>query len=505
MHEFQEIHILELLPQNPKIKLRESTKKVNPSSFKAVKSEEEVKVEEERRKEARTATAEEVAEEIKVPVVDRVTPYWKYTYEEQIEKKRAQLTDYLTSFSTTLEADLKSHKEDQLPSWYTPSQRDKRLPCELSHIIECPSAYRDSYRNKVEFTIGRRYQDNAICIGFNAGNLSKGITFVDYPDGIKTNSQESVIVAKAVEKLVIESGLEPYDKRINQGFWRLLLFRESKRTNQLLISVIVTDKYPHATEEKIKEIEDKLKDLFKEGTLINTLQVVSLSMIYATELSGGYKETDRINVLSGRDYYEEELCGYKFRVSPFAFFQVNTSVFTEMLSIIAEFAQIDENTVLFDVCCGTGAIGICLSKTAKKVIGIELIESAVENAKINLKLNGLDEQKCEFHAGRAEELLPNIVREYSTKGLKIVAIVDPPRSGLHKDVLKALRTCKGLDRLVYVSCNPQSQMKDMQALCYAEEKKRRAPAFKPIRAIGADLFPHTNHIESIVMFERFYE
>jgi tRNA (uracil-5-)-methyltransferase len=125
-----------------------------------------------------------------------------------------------------------------------------------------------------------------------------------------------------------------------------------------------------------------------------------------------------------------------------------------MLSTIAEFAQIDEKTVLFDVCCGTGAIGICLSKTAKKVIGIELIESAVENAKINLKLNGLDETKCEFHAGRAEELLPNIVREYSTKGLKIVAIVDPPRSGLHKDVLKALRTCKGLDRLVYVSCNP---------------------------------------------------
>lgn len=101
----------------------------------------------------------------------------------------------------------------------------------MSHIIECPEAYRNCYRNKVEFTIGRRYQDNAICIGFNTGNLSRGITFVDYPDEIKTNSFESVMVAKAVEKLVIESGLEPYDKRINQGFWRLLLFRESKRTN----------------------------------------------------------------------------------------------------------------------------------------------------------------------------------------------------------------------------------------------------------------------------------
>ena len=186
---------------------------------------------------------------------------------------------------------------------------------------------------------------------------------------------------------------------------------------------------------------------------------------------------------------------------------MNTSVFTKMLKVIEDFTQIDGETVVFDVCCGTGAIGICLSSKAQKVVGIELIESAVENAKENVRLNEgtIDAAKCEFFAGRAEELLPNVVRDYSSKGLKIVGIVDPPRSGLHKDVLKALRTCKGLDRLVYVSCNPASQMKDMQALCYETSKKRRAPAFKPISCIGADLFPHTNHIESIVLFERIKE
>lgn len=163
--------------------------------------------------------------------------------------------------------------------------------------------------------------------------------------------------------------------------------------------------------------------------------------------------------------------------------------------------------MLFDICCGTGAIGICLSGKAQKVVGIELIESAVENAKENVKLNEgkIDPNKCEFYAGRAEELLPNIVKEHSAKGAKIVGIVDPPRSGLHKDVLTALRTCKGLDRLVYVSCNPQSQMKDLKYLCYETSKKRRAPAFKPLKCIGADLFPHTNHVESIVLLERFYE
>ena len=101
-------------------------------------------------------------------------------------------------------------------------------------------------------------------------------------------------------------------------------------------------------------------------------------------------------------------------------------------------------------------------------------------------------------------MLPNIVKELTAEKLKIVGIVDPPRSGLHKDVLKALRTCKGLDRLVYVSCNPHSQMKDMQYLCYEAEKKRKGPPFKPLKCFGADLFPHTNHIESIILFDRFY-
>ena len=86
-----------------------------------------------------------------------------------------------------------------------------------------------------------------------------------------------------------------------------------------------------------------------------------------------------------------------------------------------------------------------------------------------------------------------------------MGIVDPPRSGLHRDVLKCLRTCKGLDRLVYVSCNAQSQVRDLKDLCYEQKKKRKGPPFKVVKAVGADLFPHTNHIESIVLLERSYD
>jgi len=142
---------------------------------------------------------------------------------------------------------------------------------------------------------------------------------------------------------------------------------------------------------------------------------------------------------------------------------VNTNVFEKMLNEIGKFLTIDNDTVVFDICCGTGAIGICLSKFAKKVVGVELVEAAVENAKLNVKLNSdqIDETKCEFFAGRAEYLLPDIAKKYSEDRCKIVGIVDPPRSGLHRDVLKALRTCKGLDRLVYVSCNAVTQMRDL--------------------------------------------
>lgn len=171
---------------------------------------------------------------------------------------------------------------------------------------------------------------------------------------------------------------------------------------------------------------------------------------------------------------------------------------------IEKFLQMQENTILFDVCCGTGAIGICLSRKASQVVGFELVEAAVKNAEKNVAINGnlIDEGKCKFYAGRAEYTMPSVAKEYSGKSETIVGIVDPPRSGLHRDVLRALRTCKGLNRLVYVSCNAESQMRDLQYLCYATEKKRPAPPFIPIKCIGADLFPMTNHVESMVFLER---
>ena len=136
--------------------------------------------------------------------------------------------------------DVKSRRESEYPVWYSDIEKPD-LPCELSHVIECDEDKINEYRNKVEFTIGRRYEDNEICIGFNKGNISKGIIYVDYPDNIKAISKESIMAAKILETIVKASGLEPYDRMKNEGYWRIVLFRESKSTKEVLVSVVVTE------------------------------------------------------------------------------------------------------------------------------------------------------------------------------------------------------------------------------------------------------------------------
>jgi len=129
--------------------------------------------------------------------------------------------------------------------------------CPLDHVIECDENIREGYRNKVEFTVGRKFkgigEQGPICVGFNLGNMAKGIVFVDEPDTIKVISKESIYVAKEMEKIIQKMDIEPYDRSINQGFWRIILYRESKKTKECMISVVVTKNHIE-DEQEIKDI-----------------------------------------------------------------------------------------------------------------------------------------------------------------------------------------------------------------------------------------------------------
>lgn len=169
-----------------------------------------------------------------------------------------------------------------------------------------------------------------------------------------------------------------------------------------------------------------------------------------------------------------------------------------LYSAVGEWAQLDQDSTVLDVCCGTGTIGISLAKRVKKVIGIEMCQEAVEDAKVNAKSNGLT--NIEFHCGKAEDVFPNILNALVSPN--ITAIVDPPRAGLHSKVILAIRRAAHLKRLVYVACNAKAAMNNFIDLCRAPSKRVHGAPFRPVRAMAVDLFPQTIHVEMLLLLER---
>lgn len=235
---------------------------------------------------------------------------------------------------------------------------------------------------------------------------------------------------------------------------------------------------------------------------------------------------------SSASHIHDTLVDRSFRISPTAFYQVNSAAACVLYKVASEWAQPKDNTLLFDVCCGTGTIGITLARSAAKVIGIDDIASAVEDAKANAVFNQLT--NCEFVCGKAERVLGSLLQQHAGSYADVVAIVDPPRPGLHKDVLKALLACSQLKRLVYVSCNPDSLRDNAVFLCNAPGVNDAqtgaryqgrgggrgrgrgggggAPAsaadavdytpFRPVKAVAVDMFPHTPHVEMVMLLTR---
>ena len=168
-----------------------------------------------------------------------------------------------------------------------------------------------------------------------------------------------------------------------------------------------------------------------------------------------------------------------------------------------DLADADGGSTLLDICAGTGTIGICCAREsqAHQVIGVDICASAIECAKLNAEANGVD--TATFVASRAELVLEKLLVEHGREGKRIVAVVDPPRSGLHRSCLQAIRNCELIQRLVYVSCNPTgSLVEDTKALCGPVSKKLTGSPFYPVRAVPVDLFPSTDHCEMVILFER---
>lgn len=202
--------------------------------------------------------------------------------------------------------------------------------------------------------------------------------------------------------------------------------------------------------------------------------------------------------MAGDQCIQEDLLGLTFRISPHAFFQVNTPAAEVLYTIIGEWAQLDGGSTVMDVCCGTGTIGLALAPKVKRVVGIELCQEAVEDARVNALTNELS--NVEFHCGRAEDLVPGLVSRLSSQ--RLVAVLDPPRAGLHSKVILAIRRAENIKRVLYVSCNPRAAMGNFVDLCRAPSNRVKGIPFHPVKAVAVDLFPQTPHCEMLILFER---
>lgn len=211
----------------------------------------------------------------------------------------------------------------------------------------------------------------------------------------------------------------------------------------------------------------------------------------------------------GKQYLEESLLHCKFQISPGAFFQVTTDgaevLYNVVVNKVKEVTECPRDTVLFDVCCGTGTIGLtCLKEGAVgKVVGIDISEPAIKDAIANFSRNEfpVTGSGTKFVASRAESVISKEIRKL--ENCPIVAVVDPAREGLHQDVCRALRGERKIKRIVYVSCNPTgSLIKDAIMLCCPETKRYSGLPFKPTFAQPVDMFPLTPHCELVIVFDR---
>ena len=264
-----------------------------------------------------------------------------------------------------------------------------------------------------------------------------------------------------------------YDLREQKGFLRTLMIRTLHSGEIMVVLSIGEDNQP-----LIKEVLDAVRNEFPE--------ITSLMYVVNTKANDTIADLD-ICLHSGREYVEEVMEDLKFRIGPKSFYQTNSVQAYELYKVAREFAGLTGDELVYDLYTGTGTIANFVARKASKVIGIEYVADAIEDAKINSEVNGIN--NTEFYAGDMKDVLTTDF--IASHGHPDVMIVDPPRAGMHQDVVDVILNASP-SRIVYVSCNPATQARDIALL----DAKYKVTAVQPV-----DMFPHTQHVENVVRLE----
>lgn len=363
------------------------------------------------------------------------------------------------------------HVEDSL--WHIGSLKD--IP--VKKVIPSVSEYQ--YRNKMEFSCSQarwlmpeELENPDIKKGFGIGLHVPG-TFDKVIDIDRCEIQKELgnDILNEVRQFIKESGLPAYGLRSHEGFWRFLMLRHSVAFDKWMVNIVTKT----GNDEILGALAVRLIEKFpKIDSIVNNVTASKSGVAF-----GEYEK-----VIAGKDHIKEKLGAYIFEVSANSFFQTNTKACEKLYAKVLEYAQLSGNETVLDLYSGTGTIPIWLSKHAKTITGIEIVESAVRDARKNAALNGIE--NCEFLVGDIKNVLPQIKTPVD------VLIIDPPRAGMHKDVVAQVLGLSA-PRIVYVSCNPATLARDLELL----DEKYRIHEVQPL-----DMFPHTYHIESVAFLTR---
>ncbi len=342
-------------------------------------------------------------------------------------------------------------------------------PYEFEGIIGSPQEW--AYRNKMEFSFGDACKGGELALGMH----KKG-SFYDIvtTDSCKIVHEDYNLILKTVLNYFKERGIPFYHKMSKEGYLRHLLLRRAVKTGEMTIGLVTTTSLAL----DLSDLTEALLSLNPKGRIVGILHIFNDGL-------ADMVRSDRTEVLYGSEFFYEEILGLKFKISTFSFFQTNSLGAEKLYEKAREYVGDTKDKLIFDLYSGTGTIAQMLAAVAKKVIGVEIVEEAVEAARENAKLNGLE--NCEFIAGDVLKVIDGI------KEKPDLIVLDPPRDGIHPKALEKIIDY-GVEKIVYISCKPTSLARDLEVLT-----KR---GYEVVKGCAVDMFPGTGHVETVVLLSQ---
>ncbi|XP_002026564.2 tRNA (uracil-5-)-methyltransferase homolog A [Drosophila persimilis] len=420
--------------------------------------------------------------------VEATCPLAGITYDEQLKQKSEEMSTLLKKYTQELRK-INPQAKPHLDSF------------KFNEVLPSPTV--NGYRNKNEFTVGKNSAGEVV-VGFRLGSYSDGSVEVAEVQDLPHLPDQAKWAAQSFQKLVRQSKFQPFNPDGNVGHFRQLMVRCSSATGELMLVAGIYSS--NLSEDEQQELKQELKSFYEHASEQDDATFKCTSLYYQdVKHREAGQMVNPVDHILGTTHITDTIQGLQFRISPLAFFQINTEGANVLYQQAIDLVAPTKNTTMLDICCGTGTIALAFAKHCKRVLGVEIVPDAIKDAQFNAEANGI--KNCKFFTGNADDFIKSMVREamYEQepgKPVDLIAVVDPPRAGLHNRSIAAIRSASAINRLVYVSCNPHSAKRNFIELARPESKHYKGEPFYPKSAVAVDMFPHTTHTELVILFER---